>query len=72
MIRAIRNRYLARSAPGSADQVPKARRAAATARSTSSGPATEISASTSSVAGLTVLRTLPSLPLSNSPSMNRP
>lgn len=54
MIRAIRNRYLARSLPGSADQSVKAARAAATARSTSSAVPRANSASTCSVAGLTV------------------
>src|SRR3954451_3355628 len=69
-IRAIRNRYFARSAPGSPDHTGNARRAAATARSTSSGPASATSASTSSEAGLTVLKV--SLPGSKDPSMNSP
>src|SRR5690349_16682834 len=70
MIRAMRNRYFARSEPGRADQLSKARRAAATARSTSSGPASATSDSTSSVAGLIVLNV--SLASPNSPSMNSP
>lgn len=72
MIRAIRKRYLARSAPGSADHFTNALRAAFTARSTSSAPARATSDSTSSVAGETVLKTLPSAASVNSPSMNRP
>jgi hypothetical protein len=73
MIRAIRNRYFARSAPGSADHGAKARRAAVTARLMSASPAVATSASTSSVAGLTVLKTPPpSDGATNCPSMNRP
>ena len=55
-MRAIRNRYLARSEPGSADQpFSNASRAAPTAVATSSGVACAISASGSSVAGLIVV-----------------
>lgn len=72
MMRAIRKRYFARCAPGSADHFSKARRAAFTARSTSSEPAWAISERTSSVDGETVLKTLPSAASTNSPSMNRP
>ena len=72
MIRAMRNRYLARSEPGSADHFSNALRAAFTARSTSASPAWAISERTSSVEGLTVLKTLPSAASANSPSMNRP
>lgn len=72
MIRAIRNRYLARSEPGSADHFSNARRAACTARSTSAVPARATSESTSSDDGLTVLKTWPSAASVNSPSMNRP
>ena len=71
MMRAIRNRYLARSDPGIADQVPNALRAARTARSTSSSDAVATSARTSSEAGLIVLKDFP-VPSANSPSMNRP
>jgi hypothetical protein len=72
MMRAMRNRYLARSEPGSADHVPNALRAAFTARSTSAWPARATSDSTSSVLGETVLKTLPSAASVNSPSMNSP
>jgi hypothetical protein len=71
-MRAMRKRYFARSAPGSADHFSKAFRAAATARSTSASPARAISERTSSEEGLTVLKTLPSAASVNSPSMNRP
>jgi hypothetical protein len=54
-IRAIRNRYFARSLPGSADHGVNASRALATARFTSSGDAWPISASGSSVAGESVV-----------------
>ena len=55
-MRAIRNRYLARSEPGSDDQPSSnATRAAATASVTSSVVACAISASGSSVAGLIVV-----------------
>ncbi len=47
-------------------------RAAPTARSTSAGPASVTSASTSSVAGLTVLNVRPSVGSTNSPPMNSP
>ena len=67
MARAIRNRYLPRSAPDSADQTPSyARRAARIASSTSAGPASATSASGVSSAGLIVLTG--SLP----PSRNSP
>lgn len=72
MIRAIRKRYFARSAPGSADHFSKAFRAAFTARSTSSALAWATSERTSSEDGETVLKTLPSEAGANSPSMNRP
>lgn len=72
MIRAMRNRYLARSEPGSADHFSKALRAALTARSTSSAPAWATSERTSSVEGETVLKTLPSAASVNSPSMKSP
>ncbi len=72
MIRAMRNRYLARSAPGSADQAVNARRAARTAASTSSRPACATSASTSSLEGERDLKTLPSAASRNSPSTNSP
>src|SRR3954470_14972103 len=72
MIRAMRNRYLARSEPGSADHFTKALRAAPTARSTSSAPARATSDRTSSVLGLTVLKTLPSAASVNSPSTKSP
>lgn len=68
----MRKRYFARSAPGRADHFSKALRAAFTARSTSASPAWAISERTSSEAGLTVLKTLPSAASVNSPSMNRP
>jgi hypothetical protein len=72
MMRAIRYRYFARSAPGIVDQIDSyARRAARTARSTSSLLASATSASTSSVAGLTDLKLAP-LPGTKSPSMNSP
>ena len=48
------------------------RRAACTARSTSSADASATSASTSSVAGETVLNEAPSAGSTNSPPMNRP
>lgn len=72
MTRAMRNRYLARSEPGSADHFSKALRAAFTARSTSSEPAWATSERTSSEDGETVLKTLPSAASTNSPSMNSP
>src|SRR5262245_39913453 len=72
--RAMRKRYLARSLPGIVDHTRSyACRAAATARSTSSGPASTISANGSSVAGLTVLnRPLSDSGSTNSPPMNSP
>ncbi len=71
-MRAMRNRYLARSLPGSADQEVNALRAALTAASTSSVLACATSERTSSEDGETVLKTLPSLASRNSPSTNRP
>ncbi|MGC0384709.1 hypothetical protein RKD33_004926 [Streptomyces sp. SAI-129] len=68
----MRKRYFARSVPGSADHFSKALRAAFTARSTSASPASATSERTSSVAGETVLKTLPSAASVNSPSMNSP
>ena len=68
----MRKRYLARSEPGSADHVSNARRAAFTARSTSSVLACATSERTSSEDGETVLKTLPSEASANSPSMNSP
>lgn len=68
----MRNRYLARSEPGSADHFSNALRAAFTARSMSASPAWAISERTSSVEGDTVLKTLPSAASVNSPSMNTP
>jgi hypothetical protein len=54
-MRAMRNRYFARSPGASPDQpFSKASRAACTARSTSSAPAYATSASGSSVAGFTL------------------
>src|SRR5690606_37535225 len=68
-----RNRYLARSRPGIGRHTRSyARRAARTAASTSAGPASATSASTSSVAGLIVLNTPPSVGSTNSPLMNSP
>ena len=73
MTRAMRNKYLARSRPGIADHVvSNACRAALTARSTSCDPAALTSASTSSLAGLTVLNGSPSTGSTNSPLMNNP
>ena len=70
--RAIRNRYLPRSSAGSAAHFGCAARAEATARSTSSRPATAISASGCSVAGLTVGAAAPLRGSENSPSRNSP
>src|SRR5665213_2787214 len=73
MMRAMRKRYFARSLPDIEPQTPsKALRAAATARSMSRGPASETSASTSSLAGLMVLNVSPSSGSTNSPPMNSP
>src|SRR5690242_568949 len=70
--RAIRNRYLPRSAGRIGPQVRvKARRAATTARSTSASVPVATSDSTSSVAGLIVFSGSPE-PSMNSPSTNRP
>jgi hypothetical protein len=68
----MRKRYLPRSAGriGPHTRV-NARRAARTARSTSSSLPVATSLSTSSVAGLTVFSGAP-VPSVNSPSMNRP
>jgi hypothetical protein len=72
MMRAMRNRYLARSEPGIGPHTCSyARRAAATARSTSASDASEISESTSSDDGLIDLKLLP-VPSTKSPSMNKP
>ncbi len=70
--RAIRYTNFARSEPGSACQAVEAARAASTARPTSSGPASAISASGSSVAGEIVVKNRPLFGSTNSPSMNRP
>src|SRR3954452_4037801 len=70
--RAIRNRYLPRSAGRIGPQtLVKALRAALTARSTSASLPVAMSARTSSVAGFTVLNGVPE-PSTNSPSMNSP
>jgi hypothetical protein len=72
-MRAIRNRYFARSLPGRLPhRVLCARRAARMALSTSAVVARETSAMTSSVAGLTLLNTPPSAAWTSRPSMNRP
>src|ERR1700689_2549060 len=69
----MRNRYLPLAAGGRPDQMSCcALRAAATARSTSAGPASVTSASTSSVAGEMVLNARPATPEVNSPPMKRP
>ena len=69
----MRNRYLPRSRAGILrPDLVVGLRAAATARSTSAGPASATSASTSSVAGLIVLKARPSPASTNSPSMNSP
>ena len=71
--RAIRNRYFALSLPLIGPQTfSNAFRAAFTALSTSAGPASLTSASTSSDAGLTVLKLRPSIVSTNSPPMNSP
>src|SRR5690606_11303345 len=73
MIRAIRNRYFARSRPGIGPQTCSyAARAARTARSTSPAPASATSASTSSEAGFTDLLTPPTAGATKSPLMNSP
>ena len=73
MSRAIRNRYLARSRPGIGPQTfSYAVRAARTARSTSSAPASAISASTSSEAGFTDLKLPPEAGSTNAPSTKSP
>ena len=65
----MRKRYFARSAGRSSDHVPKPSRAAATAVSTSSGPAWATSASGSSVAGEIVVNHSPDRGSSVSPPM---
>ena len=68
----MRNRYLPRSAPGILPQVfSNARRAAATALSTSPGVAVAISAIFFSVAGEIVVNDEPE-PSTKSPSMKSP
>jgi hypothetical protein len=70
---AIRNRYFARSLPGrSRHRSAYAVRAADTARSTSSVPASATVASFSSVAGSIVSKYRPLFGSTNRPSMNRP
>src|ERR1035437_2598988 len=72
-MRAIRKRYLPRSAPGKRPHGPsKAVRAARTANSTSATPASLTSARTSSEDGLMVLKLDPSVDSTNSPPMNSP
>ena len=72
-IRAIRNRYLARSRPGSPPQLlPVARRAERMALSTSASVALATSASGSSVDGSIVLKVAPSDDGTSRPPMNRP
>src|SRR5439155_2570796 len=72
-IRAIRYRYLARSLPGSRDQVRSwARRAAPTARSTSAFEAWATLARGSSVAGLMTWKVFLGRAGMNSLSMKRP
>ncbi len=68
--RAMRNRYLPRSSAGSAAHFFCAARADFTACAISSGPATAMSASGSSVAGLIVGAARPTS--LNSPSTNTP
>ncbi len=69
----MRKRYLPRSAPDIRPQTPRyACRAALTARSTSSAVASVMSASTSSVAGLMVLKLTSPEDSTNSPPMNSP
>src|SRR5438132_4334354 len=64
---------MARSRPGrTRHERSHARRAACTARSTSSGPASATSASFSSVAGLIVAKYRPDFGSTNSPPTNRP
>ena len=73
MSRAIRKRYFARSRPGMVPHGPsKAALAAATAASTSPGPAAVTSASTSSLDGLTVLNVVPSIESTKRPPTKRP
>jgi hypothetical protein len=73
MIRAIRKRYFDRSRPDIFDHTRVcARRAAFTARSTSSAEASLTSARTSSLAGEMVLNDVPPTGSTNSPLMNRP
>src|SRR4051794_6082058 len=71
-MRAIRKRYFARSEPDSAAHGLNASRAAATAASTSSGPAWATSASGSSSAGEIVVNHSPDRGSTHSPPTNRP
>src|SRR3954471_23630711 len=72
-MRAIRNRYFARSLPGNVPQERVcARRAARTARSASAGLPLATRARVSSVAGLTVANVAPSVAGTTRPPMNRP
>src|SRR5699024_4680281 len=72
MMRAIRNKYLPRSRPLIGPHTFSwARRAAATARSMSTDPATATRASSVSSAGLTVVSCVPSSAGVKAPSMNR-
>jgi hypothetical protein len=72
-MRAMRKRYLPRSAPDIRPHGPRyACRAALTAPSTSSAVASVMSASTSSVAGLMVLKLVSPAESTNSPPMNSP
>ena len=72
-MRAIRNRYLARSRPGRSVQDRRpARLAARTARSMSAAVAFETSASGSSVDGSMLVNVPPSDASTSRPSMNRP
>ena len=71
--RAMRNRYLPRSAGAIGPHTRVcARRAAATAAATSAGPPWATVDSRSSVAGLTVWRVRPSAASTNAPSTNSP
>src|SRR5690349_7813469 len=71
--RASRYRYFARSLPGRSRQPSsKAARAAVTARSTSSSPASATTASCSSVAGLIVGKEAPERASTHSPPTQRP
>ena len=73
MIRAIRNRYFARSRPGRLPHERRpARTAAATALSMSAAEAFATSASGCSVDGSTVVNVAPPAASRNLPSTNRP